>query len=39
MENHDISAKISSQNKIENTIGFNIKDVFVFDEDGKRLKA
>jgi len=39
MENHDISAKISSQNKIENTIGFNIKDVFVFDEDGKRLRA
>tara|TARA_Y100001970_G_scaffold282624_1_gene395843 strand:+ start:101 stop:1159 length:1059 start_codon:yes stop_codon:yes gene_type:complete len=39
MENHDISAKISSQNKIENTIGFNSNDIFLFDENGKRIKS
>ena len=34
-----MSAKISSQNNIENIIGFNTKDIFVFDENGKRLKV
>ena len=39
MDNHDISAKISSQSKIENLIGFNSKDIFLFDENGKRIKS
>ena len=39
IDNHDISAKIPSQNTIENTIGFNSKDIFVFDENGKRIKS
>ena len=34
-----ISAKISSKHNIENTIGFNSKDIFVFDENGKRIKS
>jgi len=39
IDNHDISAKILSQNTIENTIGFNSKNIFVFDENGKRIRA
>ena len=39
IDNHDISAKIPSQNTIGNTIGFNSKNIFVFDENGKRIKA
>tara|TARA_B100000676_G_scaffold78059_1_gene77750 strand:- start:35 stop:532 length:498 start_codon:yes stop_codon:yes gene_type:complete len=39
MDNHEISAKISSQNKIENLIGFNAKDIFLFDENGTRIKS
>ena len=39
IDNHEISAKISSQNKIENIIGFNSKDIFLFDENGKRIKS
>ena len=39
MDNHEISAKISSQNEIKNLIGFNSKDLFIFDESGKRIKS
>ena len=39
MDNHEISAKISSQNKIENIIGFNSNDIFLFDESGKRIQS
>ena len=39
IDNQEISAKISSQNKIENIIGFNSKDIFLFDENGKRIKS
>ena len=37
IDNHDISAKISSQNTIGNQIGFSSKNIFVFDENGTRL--
>ena len=39
IDQYEISAKISSKNNIENTIGFNSKDIFVFDESGKRIKS
>ena len=39
IDNHDISAKISSQNTIGNQIGFSSKNIFVFDENGTRLKS
>ena len=39
MDKHEISAKISSQYKIENTIGFNSKDIFLFDESGIRIDS
>ena len=38
IDNHEISAKISSQDKINNTLGFEVKNVFVFDENGIRLR-
>ena len=38
-ENHEISAKIPSQNSIVNNFGFNTKNIFVFDENGKRIRA
>ena len=39
MDNHDISAKIPSQNIIGNQIGFSSKNIFVFDENGARLRS
>ena len=39
MDNHDISAKIPSQNIIGNQIGFSSKNIFVFDENGTRLRS
>ena len=33
-----LSAKIPSNYEIKKTFGFNQKDVFIFDVDGKRLK-
>ena len=39
IDQYEISAKISSKNTIDNKIGFNSKDIFVFDENGKRLKS
>ena len=39
MDKHEISAKISSQYTIKNTIGFNSKDIFLFDESGNRIKS
>tara|TARA_B100000809_G_scaffold5370_1_gene5466 strand:- start:135 stop:1190 length:1056 start_codon:yes stop_codon:yes gene_type:complete len=39
MDNHDISAKILSQNIIGNQIGFSSKNIFVFDENGTRLRS
>ena len=39
MDQYEISAKIPSHHSIENSIGFNSKDIFVFDENGKRVKS
>jgi ABC-type sugar transport system ATPase subunit len=39
MGQYEISAKIPSNHTIENTVGFNSKDIFVFDENGKRIKS
>ena len=39
MDQYEISAKIPSHHTIENTVGFNSKDIFVFDENGKRIKS
>ena len=39
IDNHDISAKIPSQNTIGNQLGFSSKNIFVFDENGVRLKS
>ena len=39
IDQYEISAKISSKNTIDNKIGFNSKDIFVFDENGKRLRS
>ena len=38
-DNHDISAKISSQNTIKNLMGFSSKNIFVFDENGNRVRS
>ena len=39
MDQYEISAKIPSNHAIENTVGFNSKNIFVFDENGKRIKS
>jgi len=39
IDNYDISAKIPSQNTIGNQIGFSSKNIFVFDENGVRLRS
>ena len=39
IDQFEISAKIPSHQNIENIIGFNSKDIFVFDEKGKRIKS
>ena len=39
MDQYEISAKIPTNHAIENTVGFNSKDIFVFDENGKRIKT
>ena len=37
-DNHQLSAKLPSGNEINNLIGFDLKNVFIFDENGKRIK-
>jgi len=37
-DNHQLSAKLPSGNEINNLIGFDLKHVFIFDENGKRIK-
>ena len=39
IDNYDISAKIPSQNTIGNQLGFSSKNIFVFDENGTRLRS
>ena len=38
-DNHQLSAKISSSSEIKNIIGFDLKNVFIFNENGKRIKS
>ena len=38
-EEHQLSAKIPSNIEIGNKIGFDLIDIFIFDENGKRLKS
>jgi ABC-type sugar transport system ATPase subunit len=39
MDQYEISAKIPSHHTIENSIGFNSKDIFIFDDNGNRIKS
>ena len=38
-DEHQLSAKISSNAEIGNSIGFDSEYIFIFDADGKRLKS
>ena len=38
IDNQDISAKIPGQDKISENLGFDTKNIFVFDNTGKRIK-
>jgi hypothetical protein len=38
-DEHQLSAKIPSNVEISNSIGFDLKDIFIFDQNGKRLKS
>ena len=38
-DEHQLSAKILSNVEIGNSIGFDLNDIFIFDENGKRLKS
>ena len=39
IDDHDVSAKIPTKNNTIDEIGFNTKDIFVFDENGKRVRS
>ena len=39
IDNFEISAKIPSHQTIKDILGFNSKDIFVFDENGQRLRS
>jgi len=39
IDGHEISAKIPTQNNNIDQIGFNTKNIFVFDENGKRVRS
>ena len=39
IEGSEISAKIPSQSNIIDQIGFNTKNIFVFDENGNRVRS
>ena len=38
-EEHQLSAKIPSSDETSNNIGFELKDIFLFDQNGKRVKS
>ncbi len=38
-DKHQLSAKIPSNMEIQNSIGFDLKDIFIFDQYGKRVKS
>ena len=37
IDQYEISAKIPSHHTVDNSIGFNSKDIFIFDENGSRI--
>ena len=39
VDQHEISAKLPGQNNDVDHIGFDVKDIFIFDEDGNRVKS
>ena len=39
IDQYEISAKIPSHHTVDNSIGFNSKDIFVFDTNGNRIKS
>ena len=39
IDGHDISAKIPTQNNTIDQIGFDTKNIFVFDKDGNRVRS
>ena len=38
-DDYQLSAKIPSNVEIGNSIGFDLNDIFIFDENGNRLKS
>ena len=36
-DNLELSAKISSQVDFQNELKFEVKDIFIFDENGRRI--
>ena len=39
IDKHEISAKLPGQNNDVEHIGFDVKDIFIFDEDGNRVRS
>ena len=39
VDEHEISAKLPGQNDHVDHIGFDVKDIFIFDEDGNRVRS
>jgi hypothetical protein len=37
-DEHQLSAKILSNVEINNSIGFDLDDIFIFDHEGQRIK-
>ena len=38
-DEHNLSAKIPSNSEINSLIGFDVENIFIFDQDGKRVKT
>ena len=38
-DNHQLSAKISSGTEIGNSFSFDLQNIFIFNENGKRIKS
>ena len=39
LDEHQLSAKISSEIEINKLFGFSLKNIFIFDENGKRIRS
>ena len=39
VDEHQLSAKISSEIEINKSFGFSLKNIFIFDENGKRIRS